>query len=116
MALDTYQAGPVGSGFEVKLKAHVVGGASQGGVFFADKVVQKFESPQFESAFQAPGDGKVMTGRKGGDGQYSVELDFPVGGQGDPREDYPSASGGSGCMSLTCRTGTASSMPSSAKR
>ena len=42
-------------------------------------MVQKFESPQFESAFQAPGEGKVMIGQKGEDGQYSVELEFPVG-------------------------------------
>ena len=79
VALDNYQANPTGSGFDVKLKAHVVEGASQGGVFFADKVVQKFDSPQFESSFQSQGDGKVMIGQKGEDGQYSVELEFPVG-------------------------------------
>ena len=78
VALDSYQANPADAGHYVKLKAHVVEGASQGGVLFADKVVQKFESPQFEAAFQVQGDGKVMIGQKGADGQYLVELEFPV--------------------------------------
>ena len=79
VAVDSYQATQGASGFDINLKAHVVDGPDVGGVFYADKVVNKFAAPQFDSTFQAPGDGKIMVGQKGDDGQYSVELEFPVG-------------------------------------
>lgn len=80
VAIDSYQATPGGGGYDVTIKAHVVEGPDAGGVFFQEKVVSPWTSRSFDSAFKASGDGKVMIGQKdpaGGD--YSVELEFPVG-------------------------------------
>ena len=79
VAVDSYQATPGGSGFDVNLKAHVVEGGDQGGILVSDKIVNKFASPAIEGTFQAPSDAKVGVGQKGPDGMYNVELEFPAG-------------------------------------
>lgn len=79
VAVDSFQATPGGSGFDVKLKAHIVEGADQGGVIIDDKVVNKFAAPAFDSSFQVPNSSKISVGQKGADGMYNVELEFPAG-------------------------------------
>lgn len=79
VAIDSYQATPGGGGYDVSLKARVVEGADNGGVFFQDKVVNKWASRNFDSTFKAEGDGKVMIGQKDPNGEYLIELEFPVG-------------------------------------
>ena len=79
VAIDSYQATPGGSGFDVNMKAHVVEGGDQGGVIVDDKVVNKFATPTIESTFQVPASSKVGVGQKGSDGMYNVELEFPAG-------------------------------------
>jgi uncharacterized protein YkwD len=79
VAIDRYQATPGGGGYEVSLKGRVIEGADQGGVLYQEKVINKWSSRNFDSNFRVDGDGKVMIGQKDPDGQYSVELEFPVG-------------------------------------
>jgi hypothetical protein len=79
VAIESYQAQPSGSGYQVSLKARVVEGPDQGGVFFQEKVVERWQQQQFQSHFQAPGPGKVMIGQKDQDGKYSIEVEFPIG-------------------------------------
>jgi hypothetical protein len=79
VAIDGYQAVPGGAGYDVSLKAHVVEGADQGGVLFQEKIINKWTSRDFGSQFKVDGDGKIMIGQKGVDGEYTVEVEFPVG-------------------------------------
>jgi len=79
VAIESYQAQPLNGGFEVSLKARVVEGPDQGGVFFQEKIIERWQQPQFQTRFKTPGPGKVMIGQKGADGQYSIEIEFPVG-------------------------------------
>ena len=79
VAIESYQAQPSGSGYQVSLKARVVEGPDHGGVFFQEKVVEHWQRQQFQSSFQVPGPGKVMIGQKDQDGQYSIEVEFPIG-------------------------------------
>lgn len=79
VSVQSCQFSPTSDGYDVNLQGQVVDGTAEGGVLVSDKIVNKWSGGIQSQFHSGEKEAKVGIGQKGADGQYSVEVEFPMG-------------------------------------